>query len=147
MGEDVFNLYDLTGGTYRVERTVSFPEYPNSSLVFRAEVRAANASEWATDLDISGTYDGPTDVVSVRDYEVRWAVEDGALVETGNATLVLSSGGTVRSEWSSSIVAQGQDFSSFAPSGQVVRVTYSPFRIDADSMSYDWEGTVSTQDR
>jgi hypothetical protein len=143
----VFNLYDLTGGTYRVQRTLSFPQYPNSSITFDTDVTAASATEWETNLNISGTYDGPTDVVSVQDYEVNWTVDGNTLLETGSATLVLSSGGTVRSEWSSSITAEGQDFRGFSPSGQLVRVTYSPFRIDADSMSYDWEGTVSVRDQ
>lgn len=147
MGEDVFNLYDLTGGTYRVQRTLTFPQYPNSSIVFDTRVRAISDTEWETDLNIDGVYDGPTDVVSVRDYELIWSVNQGTLDESGTATLVLSSGETLLSEWSSSIEAEGQDFRGFTPQGQIIRVSYSPLRIDGDSMSYEWEGTVSLRER
>lgn len=83
----------------------------------------------------------------MRDYELTWMVENGTLMESGSATLGVSSGEAVRSTWSSEITSDGQDFRGFPASGEVVRVTFSPFRIDADSMSYDWEGTVSARDR
>lgn len=126
---------------------MTFPDYPNSSLVFETDVRADGEAAWETDLRISGTYDGPTDVTAVRDYELIWTVENGILMESGTATLVLSSGNALRSTWSSQITSEGQDFTGFPQSGEVVRVTVSPFRLDADSMSYDWEGSVTASNR
>ena len=78
--------------------------------MFDADVTALSASEWSTDLTVSGTYDGPTDIVSVRDYEIDWTASGKTLVEKGRATLVSSSGRSVRSEWSSTIVAKDQSF-------------------------------------
>jgi len=138
----VFNLHDLTGGNYRVYRTLSYPQFPKSKIVFDTEVKAISRSEWATDLRVNGTYEGPTDVVSVKDYQVTWTTNGKTLFEKGTATLVLSSGGTVLSEWSSSIIPKGQGFRGFPSAGEIVRVSYSPFRIDGNKMSYEWEGTV-----
>jgi hypothetical protein len=130
-----------------VERTISFPDYPNSSIIFETDVRATTQAVWETDLRISGSYDGPTDVVSVRAYELTWTIENGTLIESGTATLVLSSGESLRSTWSSRITSEGQDFRGVPEAGETVRVTVSPFRIDADSMSYDWEGSVAAANR
>lgn len=111
--------------------------------MFEADVTALSASEWSTDLTITGTYDGPTDIVSVKDYEIQWTASGKTLVEKGRATLVSSSGGSVRSEWSSSIVAKEQALRGFPATGEVVRVSISPFKLEGNRMSYTWEGTVS----
>jgi hypothetical protein len=121
---------------------VSYPEFPRSRLVFDADVTALSASEWSTDLTVSGTYDGPTDIVSVRDYEIDWTASGKTLVEKGRATLVSSSGRSIRSEWSSTIVAKDQGFRGFPSAGEVVRVSISPFKLEGSKMSYTWQGTV-----
>jgi hypothetical protein len=138
----VVNLYDLTGGSYSVRRTVSYPQFPRSVLLFVTDVRAVGASEWETTIRVSGTYEGPTDVVGVRDYQLVWTAAGDTLVEKGTATLVLSSGGWVRSEWSSTIVPRGRGLRGFPRAGEIVKASISPFRIDGDRMSYKWEGTV-----
>jgi len=143
----VFNLYDLTRGNYHVRRTVSYPEFPGSQLIFDAKVTAVSASEWSTNLTVTGTYKGPTDIVAAKDYQIIWTTDGGTLFEKGSATLGLSSGGSVRSEWSSSIVAAGQSFRGFPSAGEVVRVSISPFRIEGNRMSYEWEGTVRGKER
>jgi hypothetical protein len=135
------NLYDLTRGNYRVRRTVSYPEFPKSQVVFDTEVTAAGA-EWSTKIMVSGTYDGPTDIVAVKDYQVAWTTDGKSLFEKGTATLELSSGGSVRSVWSSSIVADKPRFARFPREGETINVTYSPFKIEGNKMSYEWEGTV-----
>lgn len=141
----MYNLHDLTGGNYRVHRTLTYPQFPRSRLVFDTEVKAISASEWTTELRVSGTYDGPTDVVSVKDYQIAWTTDGRTLFEKGSSTLVLTSGRTVRSEWSSSIFPKGRNFRGFPSVGEVVQVSYSPFKIDGKKMTYDWEGTVKAQ--
>jgi hypothetical protein len=143
----VLNLYDLTGGNYLVRRTVSFPDFPQSRLVFDADVEAVSASEWKTTLTVAGTYDGPTDVVGVRDYELEWTVDGNTLIEKGTATLILSSGRSLLSQWSSAIVVKGRDLRGFNSASERLNVSFSPFRIAGDSMSYEWRGTVSAQKR
>ena len=137
------NLYDLTGGNYLVTRTVTYPEFPKSQIVFETEVSAVSDKSWSTKIAVSGTYDGPTDVVEVRDYQVEWTTDGKTLFEKGSATLQLSSGRSIRSLWSSSVVPSAPNFGKFPAAGETVKVSYSPFKIEGNSMSYDWKGTVS----
>ena len=111
--------------------------------MFDADVTALSASEWSTDLTVSGSYDGPTDIVSVRDYEIDWTASGRTLLEKGRATLVSSSGRAIRSEWSSTIRAKDHGFRGFPSAGEVVRVSISPFKVEGSKMSYTWQGTVS----
>lgn len=138
----MINLYDMTGGNYRVRRTVTYPDFANSRLDFEAEVRAVKDDEWSTGITIGGTYDGPTDVVAVKDYAVLWSSDGRTLFEEGSADLVLASGGIVRSKWTSEIVPTQQDLRDFPKDGEHVMVSYSPFAIRGNKMSYEWEGTV-----
>jgi hypothetical protein len=139
-------LYDLTHGNYRVHRTVSYPEFPKSQIVFDTDVTAVGA-EWSTKIRVSGTYDGPTDVVAVKDYKVEWTTDGKTVFEKGAATLVLSSGGSVRSLWSSSINLKEPRSIKFPSGKEMINVTFSPFKIDGNKMSYEWEGTVKAGDR
>jgi len=141
------SLYELTGGNYRVHRTVSYPEFPKSEVVFETEVRAVRDAEWSTKITISGTYDGPTDVVSVKDYQLEWTTDGKTLFEKGSATLVLSSGRSIRSVWSSSIVPDAGRFERFPSGGEIVNVTFSPFKIDGNQMSYEWQGEAQARHR
>jgi hypothetical protein len=134
------SLYELTDGNYRVHRTLSYPEFPKSQIVFDTEVRAVSNTEWSTNIAISGTYDGPTDVVSVKDYQLEWTTDGKTLSESGSATLVLSSGRSIRSVWSSSFVPDKPNFERFPKGGEIVNVTFSPFKIDGNNMSYEWQG-------
>ncbi len=136
------NLYDLTRGNYHVRRTLSYPEYPTSQVVFDTEVTAVSGKEWSTTIAISGTYDGPTDVVAVKDYQVVWTTDGKTLFEKGSATLERASGGSVRSEWSSSIVPKEVRLDKFPRGGETLNVTFSPLRVDGNKMSYEWRGTV-----
>jgi hypothetical protein len=135
-------LYELTGGNYRVHRTLSYPEFPKSGLVFDTEVRAVSDTEWSTKIKISGTYDGPTDVVSVKDYQLEWTTDGKTLSEKGSASLVTSSGRSVRSAWASTYSPDKPHFEHFPPGGESVKITFSPFNIEGKRMSYDWRGTV-----
>ena len=136
------NLYDLTKGNYRVHRTVSYSEFPKSSLVFETRVTRTGAAEWTTSMKVSGTYDGPTDVIGVENYQIKWSTDSKTLREEGSATLKLSSGADVRTTWVSSITPDEPSFGGFPSAGEAVRVTYSAFRIDGKTMRYDWSGTV-----
>jgi hypothetical protein len=132
----------LTGGNYKVRRIVSYPGFPQSEIAFETEVKAVNESEWNTTIMVNGTYDGPTDVVGVTDYEVVWTSDGESLFERGSAILELSDGGAVLSKWSSEIVPTAQSLKQFPCQGELVKVTYSPFDIDGNTMSYKWKGTV-----
>jgi hypothetical protein len=138
----VLTLWELTGGNYRLQRTLSYPEFPNSKLVFNTEVTAIRDTEWSTKITISGTYDGPTDVVAVKDYQLAWTTDGKTLSEKGSATLQLSSGRSIQSVWSSSIIPAKPNFERFPRGGETINITFSPFRIDGNKMSYEWNGTA-----
>jgi hypothetical protein len=145
--DDVVSLYEITGGNYRVHRVLTYPEFPKSEVVFDTEVSAVHRNEWSTKIAISGTYDGPTDVIAVKDYQLEWTTDGKTLFEKGSATLMLSSGRSIRSVWSSSITPDKPNFERFAHGGEIASVSFSPFKIDGNHMSYEWQGSVTIAKR
>lgn len=142
----MMNLFDLTKGNYRLLRTISYPDLPESKIVTDAQVKAVRDSEWDTIINIKGTYNGPTDVVSVKDYQLIWTTDGKNILESGSATLLFSSGKSVRQVWSSTITPEhGVD--KFPPTGELINISISPFQIDGNSMSYKWEGTVKARSK
>lgn len=140
------NLYDLTKGNYRLSRTISYPDFPESKIVTDAQVKAVRNSEWDTNITVNGTYNGPTDVIAAKDYQLIWTTNGKSIIESGSATLELSSGKSVRQVWSSTITPE-QGFEKFPPGGELITISISPFQIDGNRMSYKWEGTVKAQSR
>jgi len=69
---DAQNLYDLSGGNYTVERTFTWPDYPDSVLDVSGTVSTVG-SEMHGDVSIVGAYDGPLDLVGVLDYTSSWS--------------------------------------------------------------------------
>lgn len=138
------NLYDLTKGNYHVVRTITYPEYPESQLVMEASVTAKSASEWVTNMTINGTYNGPTDFISKKDYKLVWTADGKRLQESGSATLESLSGKSVRCVWSS-IITPENGLNNFPSSGELINISISPFEISGNQMSYNWEGVVKKQ--
>ena len=140
------NLYDLTKGNYRVVRTISYPDFPGSEIVTNAEVKAVKDSEWNTDVSINGNYNGPTDVISVKNYQLEWTSDGKNILETGSSELESKSGGALRQIWKSTITpARGVD--KFPRSGEKITVSVSEFKVEGNKMSYKWDGTVRTQSK
>jgi hypothetical protein len=146
------NLYDLTKGNYRVLRAISYPEHPESLIVLDVQV-AANKSEWTTDITISGKYDGPTDIIACQDYQINWIINGNKILESGIAILESSSRKAVRQVWSSIITPKvrfgriPRIFRKFPSDGELLRASISPFKIDGNTMSYEWEGSVERRVR
>ncbi|MFZ0611482.1 MAG: hypothetical protein WAM73_04530 [Desulfobacterales bacterium] len=140
------NLYDLTKGNYRIVRTITYPDFPESKIVTEAQVKAATETEWNTTIAINGTYNGPTDVVSAKDYQLTWTADGKNILESGSATLGLASGGSVRQVWSSTITPE-RGFDKFPSGGELVTLNISPFKVDGNKMSYTWEGTVKARSK
>lgn len=138
------NLYDLTKGNYRVVRTVTYPEFPKSKIIFETDVKAAGDSEWATTIHVDGTYNGPSDIVAIKDYQLIWTTDGKNILESGTAKLELASGKFIRQVWSSTITPE-QGIQNFPKAGELVNVSVSPFKVDGNKMSYEWEGTVTKQ--
>lgn len=140
------NLYDLTKGNYHILRTISYPDLPGSKIVTNAQVKAISDSEWDTKITINGTYNGPTDIVSTKDYQLIWTTDGKNILESGSATLELSSGGSVRQVWTSTITPE-HGFDKIPPAGELITISISPFQIDGNRMSYKWEGTVKARSK
>ena len=138
------DLYDLTKGNYSVHRTISYPDFSGSQIVTNAQVKAVKDSEWDTTITINGTYNGPKDVVAVKDYQLLWTTDGKNILESGSATLELKSGGSVRQVWKSTITPE-RPFEKFPPAGELITISISPLQIDGNKMSYKWEGTVKSQ--
>lgn len=140
------NLYDLTKGNYSVVRTISYPDFPGSEIVTNAQVKATKNSEWDTSISINGTYNGPSDVISVKDYQLEWTSDGNNILESGSSTLELKSGGSLRQIWKSTITPVG-GLEKFPRSGELINVSVSDFKIDGNKMSYTWEGTVKAKSK
>lgn len=126
-------------------RTITYPDHPDSKIVTNAQVKATSESQWDTNITINGTYSGPTDVTSVRDYQMTWTTDGKNILESGSAILVLKSGGTVRQVWESTITVASEGISKFPRGGEQINITISQFQIDGNKMSYTWEGSVRAQ--
>ena len=140
------NLYDLSQGNYTITRTISYPDHPDSKIVTNAQVKATKETEWDTNISINGTYSGPTDVIAVRDYQATWTTDGRNILEAGNATLVLKSGGSVRQVWESTITLP-QGVGRFPKDGERISINVSPLKIEGNKLSYSWDGTVQLQSR
>ena len=138
------NLYDLTEGNYRISRTITYPDFPESKIVTDGKVKAHRKSEWNTTININGTYNGPTDVISVKEYKLEWTTDGKNILESGSATLELKSGKYIQQIWES-IITTDKNLDDFPKSGESATISFSPFEIDGEKMSYKWEGTVKVQ--
>jgi hypothetical protein len=131
-----------------VLRLITYPKYPKSQVILDVKVRAVSGSQWVTEIYVMGTYDGPNNIVANQDYEIQWSADGGRLLEAGGVTLLLSSGESIRQEWSSIITPEHRPdhvsavFKKFPRSGQVVNASVSPFKFNKNGMSYTWEGVV-----
>lgn len=129
-------------------RSISYPELPGSRVVLDVKVKAVSASEWTTEIYVTGTYDGPNDIVANNDYEIAWSADGGRLLETGGVTLLRASGGRIGQVWSSIITPEGRPdrvseiLKKFPKGGEVVTASVSPFKINKNGMSYTWNGLV-----
>lgn len=54
-----------------------------------------------------------------------------------------SSGALVESEWVSTIAVDARTLQRFPRSGEVARISISPFDIDGNTMKYEWNGAVA----
>lgn len=137
------NLYDVTRGDYHVSRTFTYPDFPNSKIVFDTDVTAPG-TEWSTQIRLTGSYDAPTEVVGVNDYNAAWTTDGKQLFEEGTATLRLANGNPLGARWSGVITPKTPHFDGFPRTGESIHVDFSSFTISGNTLTYDWHGTVTT---
>jgi hypothetical protein len=127
-------------------RTITYPDFPGSKIETDAQVKATGAYEWNTKIAIKGSYDGPADIVSARDYQLTWASDGKNILESGSSMLESKSGRAVRQVWTSTITPE-HGLDQFPQAGEVINISISPFQIDSNSMSYKWDGTVKVRSK
>lgn len=89
------NLWDLGGGTYFVERTFQWVGYPGNTVFANAEVTFdEDAQTLFSSMELSGNYNGPTDLVAIESYNVLWlpSSTEGEVFEAGTAVVRRANG-------------------------------------------------------
>jgi hypothetical protein len=92
IGPDTLNLFGLSGGNYGISRTFSWPTLSGSTLTATGAASTVG-SNLSFIANLSGTYNGPTDIVGVTGYTVHWTQgAAGTVDEQATATLLRSNG-------------------------------------------------------
>lgn len=82
------NLWDLTGGSYAIERTFQWIGLPGSFITASATVEFDEQTQTvSSSMQLNGVYDGPTDLVAIDSYSVLWlpSSAEGEMFEAGTA--------------------------------------------------------------
>jgi hypothetical protein len=90
---DEDNLFSLSGGTYQVSRAFSWLGVPNSNLFIESTV-TWDGTSFDSISTLSGTYNGPTDIVGISSYAITWLPSSapGEFFESGTAVLERANG-------------------------------------------------------
>lgn len=98
------NLFALGEGNYATTRTFSWLGLPGSNIQINSTVSNAGPGEdWVSNSVITGTYNGPTDLIGILDYSVTWLPSStpGEFFEAGTVVLERASGGTLIMQFAS----------------------------------------------
>lgn len=132
------NLYSLNGGNYDFNRQISYPDYPGSSLQTVGNVTTTgNALSYT--MQVSGNYDGPTDLTQVTNYEATWESGTGdTLDEQGGAVIHREGGGSFQDEWITSYSAGGAAL----PGYEDVKIIYQTQDFSGTQLDLVWVAQV-----
>jgi hypothetical protein len=137
------NLFGLTGGNFHIERTLTFPDFPDSLIEFSGDSKSfCDGEEWDGEFEAEGTYDGPTDVIGLEGYTLVWTTDGRLLFEDGSIDLLISDGTVVRELWTSIYEVTEGELGEMPEGGQTATATFTDFKVDGDTLSYHWEGEV-----
>ena len=85
------------------------------------------------------------DIVGSKAYRLHWRLDEDRLLERGMAMLESASGDVLPSEWASVITIDRAVLRGRHANEEIARIAISPFKIDGNSMAYEWSGTVAAQ--
>ncbi|MCA9272602.1 MAG: hypothetical protein KDA31_06105 [Phycisphaerales bacterium] len=108
------NLYVLGGGNYSTSRTFQWIGLPGSILQIDSTVtNSGGGADWISNSVISGTYNGPTDIVGIRDYSITWLPSStpGEFFEAGTMVLERATGDTLILQFASIFSGLANDLS------------------------------------
>ena len=106
------NLNALAGGNYATQRTFQWIGLPGSIVQINSTVtNSGGGSDWVSNSVISGNYNGPTDIVGIRDYSVTWlpSSSPGEFFEAGTVVLERATGDTLIMQFASIFTGLSND--------------------------------------
>lgn len=132
------NLNALAGGNYSTTRTFQWIGLPGSVIQIDSTVsNAGGNADWVSNSVISGTYNGPTDIVGIRDYSITWlpSSSPGEFFEAGTVVLERATGDTLIMQFASI-------FSGLANDLQEPQFGIGTFNtsFDGTTLTLDWDG-------
>ena len=130
------NLWDLGNGNYSVERTFQWIGLPQSLVTVNSTV-TNDGSLVNSDSVISGTYDGPTDIIGIDSYSVTWLPSSapGEFFEAGTVVLNRASGDTLIMQFASIFSGFSSGLSQPQTGIGVFNTTF-----DGSTLSLEWDG-------
>ncbi len=132
------NLNALAGGNYSTARTFQWIGLPGSVIQVNSTVsNAGGGADWVSNSVISGSYNGPTDIVGIRDYSITWlpSSSPGEFFEAGTVVLERATGDTLIMQFASI-------FSGLANSLQEPQFGVGTFNtsFDGTTLTLGWDG-------
>jgi len=106
------NLFELAGGNYATQRTFQWVGLPGSIVTINSTVVNGGAGQdWVSSSVINGTYNGPTDIVGIRDYSITWlpSSSPGEFFEAGTVVLERATGDTLIMQFASLFTGLAND--------------------------------------
>lgn len=93
---DPDNLWALGGGNYQTSRVFQWIGVPNSMMTIDSTVTELEGALTSSST-ISGTYNGPNDIIGIQDYSISWLPSSapGEFFEAGTVVLERSTGDTL----------------------------------------------------
>ncbi len=130
------NLWDLGTGNYAVDRTFQWIGLSDSVVTVNSIVTNDEAVVMSESI-ISGTYNGPTDIIGIQDYSVTWLPSStpGEFFEAGTAVLERSNGDTLIMQFAS--IFSGLDAGLSQPQ---IGVGIFDTAFDGSTLTLDWDG-------
>lgn len=93
---DPDNLWALGGGNYQTSRVFQWIGVPNSTMQIDSTVTESGGALTSSST-ISGSYNGPTDIVGIQNYSISWLPSSapGEFFEAGTVVLERATGDTL----------------------------------------------------
>lgn len=133
------NLFGLSGGNYDMTRSFQWVGLAGSSVLVQSSVVNEEGS-WNSTSTVTGSYNGPTDIVGIQSYSVTWMPSSaaGEFFEAGTAVLERATGETLILQFAS--VFSGLVFD--LEQTQFGEATFDT-TFDGTTLTYGWDGEFS----
>lgn len=132
------NLWDLAGGSYGIERTFQWIGLPGSIITADATVHFDEGTQTIiSDMHLSGSYAGPTDLVGIDSYSVLWlpSSAEGEMFEAGTAVARRANGEQLIIQFATRYYGLGNDIVS--PQTGIARFDTT---FDGHRLTIGWNG-------